>query len=177
MEKQIVQLELFETRFNHDDTSYEMWYDREVEMCEDEEGNPKDFNCDNVYARTELGKAYIDWINEELGTNMQFSSMFFPKEYNFDSDAINVKFTSEDLVKLITWSKSEENKQALVAKIEGYTTSRSGYYAFHTSNEVENNTELLMGMLLETYSDLNSDEFSDYFDRQCVYDRLYKEAV
>ena len=174
MEKQ---LELFDTRFNHNDLEYEMWYDRSAEMAEDEDGNAIDFECDTVYARTEFAKAYIDWINEELKTNILFSSMFFPKEYNFMTDAINVQFSNDDYEKLKQWFKGDEdNKAILLSKIEGYATSCSGYIAFHSMDEIWSNKGLLMGILLEVFAEVQNGEFSAYFDRQCVYDRLYKEV-
>lgn len=174
MEKQ---LELFDTRFNHNDLEYEMWYDRSAEIAEDEDGNPIDFECDTVYARTEFAKAYIDWINEELKTNILFSSMFFPKEYNFMTDAINVQFTNEDYEKVKQWFKGDEsNKAILLSKIEGYATSCSGYIAFHSMDEIWSNKGLLMGILIEVFAEVQNDEFSAYFDRQCVYDCLFKEV-
>lgn len=174
MEKQ---LELFETRFNHNDFEYEMWYDQRAEMSEDEEGNPVEFECDTVYARTEFGKAFIDWINSELYTEIKFKSMFFPKEYNFYSDAINIEYTLKDVEKVKNWIKSDIDYQnTLKEKIEGYSTSCSGYIAFHNEEDFYNKHELLMGVMLEIFASMEESSFSDYFQIQCIYDRLFKEV-
>lgn len=165
------------TRFQHNDMAYLSWYDRQCELSEDEQGNAIEFECDTVFARTVLGKEYIDWINEELKTNIKFESMYFPREYNFEEDQINVTFSKEDFSKLIAWANSEsENNAKLDELLDEYTTTRSGYIAFHNKGSLQANKELYMGVILQAYSDLNSEEFDDYFDRKCTYDRMFKEV-
>lgn len=164
-------------RFQHNDIAYLAWYDRQCEFAEDEQGNAIEFECDTVYARTVLGSDYIEWINEEIGTKLEFESMYFPKEYNFEGDKINVTFGKSDFKKLLAWANdNSENNEKLDELLDEYTTTRSGYIAFHNKEALKANIELYMGVILQAYSDLNSEEYENYFDRKCTYDRLFKEA-
>lgn len=162
------QLELFTTRFNHNDFLYEDWYDRQAELCEDESG----FSCDTIKVRTVFAKSVIDWINGELKTNIQFESMYFPREYNFECDAINVKFSKHDFQLIDNWFAENKLYEKLDELVDSYTTTISGYIPFHSKDTVMNDYGLLMGIMLELFNNEQHSEFEQYYDCQCIYDDL-----
>ena len=165
----------FTARFNHNDSMYESWLSFQDEYAEQEK---IEFNFDNVKARTVLAKSVIDWINEELKTNIEFTSMYFPREYNFETDAINVTFDQADFDKLYTlFSDDAELKELLSDSVKRYTTHVSGYVPFHTLSKMYKDKGLLMGAMLEVYNDHFSNEYEYYYDRQCIYDNMYNESV
>ena len=107
--------------------------------------------------------------------------MYFPREYNFESDAINLSFSQDDFIQLKSVFESEYLAKALHGHIECITTSKSGYIAFYKYAQVINDNELFMRSMLQVYSDLNNHEFEYYYDRHYVYEALldciiYSEA-
>ena len=131
--------EQLKARFQHNDMAYHSWYDRQ-ETLYSEDG--EEFDCDNVFARNVLGQAFVDWINEQLETSIKFESMYFPKEYNFEDDQINVIFTHEDLTKVLSWVQCSQNTEVLENLIDEYSTTRSGYIAFHSKESFNSSPEL-----------------------------------
>lgn len=168
---------LYKTCFNHNDVLLDCWYDQTIEQ--NDENEIIDF--DNVKGRYIFGEAYLNWLNDELSLNLQFDGMYFPREYNFESDAINLSFSQDDFIRLKSVFESEDLVQALHEHIESITTSRSGYIAFYNYDHVINDIEILMRSMLQVYSDMNNDEFDYYYDRHYVYEALldciiYSEA-
>ena len=165
----------FNTRFNHNDFMYDMWISFQESYAEEEN---QDFDFDNVKARTVLAKSIIDWLNEDLKTSLSFESMYFPREYNFESDAINLTFNESDFDKVYTTFVNDENLMSLLKEtVKSYTTHVSGYIPFHTESKVYKDKGLLMGAMLEVYNDQYADDYESYYDVQCVYDTMYNESV
>ena len=165
----------FSTRFNHNDFMYDAWISFQENYAEEEN---LDFNFDNVKARTILAKSVIDWLNEDLKTQLTFESMYFPKEYNFESDAINLTFSDSDFDKVYTVFANNENLMKLLKEsVKNYTTPTSGYLPFHTEGKVYKDKGLLMGVMLEVYNNQFIDDYESYYDVQCVYDTMYNESV
>ena len=168
---------LYKTCFNHNDVLLDCWYDQTLEQSDENEI----IDFDNVKGRYIFGQAYLNWLNDELSLKLQFDGMYFPREYNFENDAINLSFSQDDFDRLKSVFESEDLVQALHGHIECITTSKSGYIAFYNYDQVINDNEMLMRSMLQVYSDLNNDEFYSYYDQQHVYDVLldciiYSEA-
>ena len=165
----------FTTRFKHNDSMYETWISFQENYAEQEN---EEFNFDNVKARNVLAKSIIDWLNEDLKTNFIFESMYFPREYNFETDAINLSFSESDFDKVYTlFTNNEDLLKLLNETVKGYTTQVSGYIPFHTESKVYKDKGLLMGVMLEVYNDQFIDDYESYYDVQCVYDNMYNESV
>lgn len=165
----------FTTRFNHNDSMYEAWVSFQEEYSEQEN---EDFNFDNVKARNILAKSVIDWLNEDLKTNFSFDSMYFPREYNFETNAINLSFSASDFDKVYTlFTNNEDLLKLLHESVKGYTTQVSGYIPFHTESKVYKDKGLLMGVMLEVYNNQFIDDYESYYDVQCVYDNMCNESV
>ena len=165
----------FSTRFNHNDFMYDAWISFQENYAEEEN---LDFNFDNVKARTILAKSVIDWLNEDLKTQLTFESMYFPREYNFESDAINLTFNESDFDKVYTTFVNDENLMSLLKEtVKSYTTHVSGYLPFHTEGKAYKDKGLLMGVMLEVYNNQFVDDYESYYDVQCVYDTMYNESV
>ena len=165
----------FSTRFNHNDCMYDAWISFQENYAEEEDQN---FDLDNVKARTVLSKSIIDWLNEDLKTQITFESMYFPREYNFETDAINLTFSDSDFDKVYTVFVNNENLMKLLKEsVKSYTTHASGYIPFHTESKVFKDKGLLMGVMLEVYNNHFIDDYESYYDVQCVYDTMYNESV
>ena len=165
----------FSTRFNHNDFMYYSWISFQESYAE--EGN-QDFDFDNVKARTILAKSVIDWLNEDLKTQLTFESMYFPREYNFESDAINLSFNDSDFDKVYTVFANDENLMSLLKEtVKSYTTHVSGYIPFHTESKVYKDKGLLMGVMLEVYNNQFIGDYEAYYDVQCVYDTMSIESI
>ena len=168
---------LYKTCFNHNDVLLDGWYDQTLEQSDENEI----IDFDNVKGRYIFGQAYLNWLNDELSLKLQFDGMYFPREYNFENDAISLSFSQDDFDRLKSVFESEDLEQALQGHIECITTSKSGYIAFYNYDQVINDNEMLMRSMLQVYSDLNNDEFYSYYDQQHVYETLldciiYSEA-
>ncbi len=168
---------LYKTCFNHNDVLLECWYDQTLEQSAENEI----IDFDSVKGRCIFGEAYLNWLNDELSLNLQFDGVYFPREYNFETDAINLSFSQDDFDQLKAIFESEDLAQALHGHIECITTSKSGYIAFYNYDQVINDVEMLMRSMLQVYSDMNNDEFDYYYDQQYVYETLldciiYNEA-
>ena len=101
-----------------------------------------------------------------------------PKYYNFEDDQIVVFYSNDDLKLLKKFIADNSLQKALVDKIKDYTTSRSGYTAFYTKEQLIKNNDLVFQVMLETILENGlNDEYDFYFDRQCVYDDLSSECV
>ena len=165
----------YSARFNHNDFMYDAWISLQESYAEEEN---IDFNFDNVKARAILAKSVIDWLNEDLKTGLVFESMYFPKEYNFETDAINLTFSDSDFDKVYTVFANDENLMSLLKDtVKSYTTPASGYIPFHTESKVFKDKGLLMGVMLEVYNNHFIDDYESYYDVQCVYDTMYNESV
>ena len=168
---------LYKTCFNHNDVLLDHWYDQTLEQSDENEV----IGFDNAKGCHIFGEAYLNWLNDELFLNLQFDGIYFPREYNFESDAINLSFSKDDFDQLKAIFESEDLAQALHGHIKRITTSRSGYIAFYNYDQVINDVEMLMRSMLQVYSNMNNDEFDYYYDRQYVYEALldciiYNEA-
>ena len=165
----------YSARFNHNNFMYDTWISLQESYAEEEN---IDFNFDNVKARTILAKSVINWLNEDLKTNIVFESMYFPREYNFESDAVNLSFNDADFDKVYTVFVNNENLMKLLKEsVKSYTTHTSGYIPFHTESKVFKDKGLLMGVMLEVYNNQFIDDYESYYDVQCVYDTMYNESV
>lgn len=125
-----------------------------------------------------MAESVIDWLNEDLKTQLTFESMYFPREYNFETDAINLTFNDSDFDKVYTLFVNNENLMKLLKEsVKAYTTPVSGYMPFHTESKVYKDKGLLMGVMLEVYNDHFIDDYESYYAVQCVYDTMYNESV
>ena len=162
-------------QFNFNDLVYCNWYDGEYERADYEGEN---IDIDTVKARKINAKHFIDFLNDELKTALSFIDLYIPKYYNFEDDQIIVNYLKSDLKILKKFIAENSLQKALVDKIKDYTTSRSGYIAFYTKEQLTNNDDLVLQVMIETILENGlNDEYDFYFDRNCVYDDLSSECV
>lgn len=169
--------EIFEGSTQHNDTMYHVWYEQKSDMAFE---NGEEFECDTVKVRQAFGKSYLDWMNEILGTSLVYTGMYFPREYNFEEDKVKFTATQSDINLLLTWFGADSSRKiALHERMSEATTSRSGYTAFHTYGELAADKALLVGVMLDVFTSLEyegSEDFESWYDRNCVYDRLWQEV-
>ena len=162
-------------QFNFNDIAYCNWYDSEYERA-DQEG--ENINIDTVKARKINAKHFVDFLNDELKTELIFNDLYMPKYYNFEDDQIIVNYLKSDLKILKKFIAANSLQQALINKIKDYTTSRSGYIAFYTKEQLIKNNDLVFQVMLETILENGlNDEYDFYFDCNCVYDKLHNECI
>ena len=162
-------------QFNFNDVAYCNWYDSEYEQA-DQEG--ENINIDTVKARKINAKHFVDFLNDELKTELIFNDLYMPKYYNFEDDQIIVNYLKSDLKILKKFIADNSLQQALVDKIKDYTTSCSGYIAFYTKGQLIKNNDLVFRVMLETILENGlNDDYDFYFDRNCVYDDLSSECI
>lgn len=96
-------------------------------------------------------KNYVSAISREIGLDLEFKSMWSPREYNFATDEIEVYIKSEDVEKLATVSKSDTLKSLIKKRF----TSRDGFCSFYSNDidewnekEVSEWDEIELGTLL-----------------------------
>lgn len=99
-----------------------------------------------------LNKAYDDycidyceylqkWISKNLNVeiSIQFSELWSPKEYNYQTDQIDAHISIKDLNKLYEAIRSnKEFCKEFIETIEKNTTSCDGYMAFYNKDQVLN---------------------------------------
>ena len=162
-------------QFNFNDVVYCNWYDSEYERA-DQEG--ENIDIDTVKARKINAKYFVDFLNEELKTELVFNDLYLPKYYNFDDDQIIVNYSNDDLKLLRKFIAANSLQKALVDKIKDYTTSCNGYIAFYTTEQLIKNNDLVFRVMLETILENGlNDGYDFYFDCKCVHDALSTECI
>lgn len=161
-------------RFQHNDQEYLLWYDSAFEQLEENES----LEIDSVKARQITGEAFVDWLNDLIGTSLTYTSMYFPREYNFEDDQVNISFSLEDFEKVKSFISENEMTESLNEMVEDVSTSRSGYAAFYSSDEIFKSKSKIMGLCLSVISnslDLDGD-FQNYFEDNSLSEKLYNEC-
>ncbi len=99
-------------------------------------------------------KNYVSKISSEIDLELDFKSMWSPREYNFATDEIEVYIKSEDVEKLATVSKSDTLKNLIKQRF----TSRDGFCSFYSNDIDEWNEkefpewdEIELGTLLDAW--------------------------
>lgn len=117
--------------------------DREIEQLFDVEGTgegqvPDDFwmeynseYIETAFARA-YSKAYRDWLNEELGLDIEWSFKLLdsPRAYNFATDRIFCEITIGDVQKIRNAISADD----LASTIRERFTSQSGFISHYANN-------------------------------------------
>ncbi len=138
--KYIAQLPFFPGFY---ESTLDSMIDREVEMAMEGDGKPSDSwyrpsrTWEEVDAEANYGaafraiaKAWAEEFGNLLELDFEFESMDSPREYNFTTDRVYVKFGSAVLKKLATARKHLEFGRVVKEKF----TSRSGFIPFYSSD-------------------------------------------
>jgi len=81
--------------------------------------------------KVEYCKEWVKLLNEELGSEISFTDLDSPREYNFSTDVIIAHISVKDTLKLFSLIKENDLKYEVIEAIEKHTTSRDGYVAFY----------------------------------------------
>ena len=141
------------------------FYNTDFEPSEDhiieEPYNFDDYDFEYDTYRIDMAKACCNAIERELkdlGISVEYQSIYSPKEYNFKTDSINVKYRlSKNSAKLLN-KYLKDNIEAFTSYIHEHCTSRSGFISFF-SNDVNdwfneythNKLETSFGTMLDFY--------------------------
>jgi len=105
--------------------------------------------------KSEYCKDWVALLNEELGTEIVYTSLDSPREYNFSTDVIIAHISVKDTLKLFKLIKENDLKEEVIEEIEKHTTSRSGYSPYYKYADLfksENRyflIEIMIDILLE----------------------------
>ena len=159
----------YQSSFAHNDIMYEYWYDSRYEMASDSYEK-----IDTVKARNIFTQSVIDFLNSEFKTNLKYDGLYIPKFHNYENDKINFTYNDSDFDLLLNAIKDYELSSELEYRIQQYTTSRSGYIAFYSKDELKADKDLFISVILETLfnSDYIKDEYEQYYDYNCIYEKL-----
>lgn len=157
--------------FSHNDMQYSIWYDSRYDRAEDDNEN---INIDTVKARKIFAQSVIDFLNNNFNLSLSYDGLYMPKFYNYEGDKINFSYNDNDFDLLLSAIKDYELSNELEYNIKQVTTSCSGYVAFYNEEELKADKDLHISVILETLfnSDYIQNEYVQYYDMQCIYDKL-----
>lgn len=107
-----------------------------------------------TYDYKQYCKNYVSAISREIGIDLEFKSMWSPREYNFATDEIEVYIKSEDVDKLATVKNSDTLRNIIKRRF----TSRDGFCSFYSNDidewnekEISEWDEIELGTLLDAW--------------------------
>ena len=161
----------YQSSFSHNDTQYSIWYDSRYDMANEYNEN---INIDTVKARKIFAKSVIDFLNNNFNLSLSYDGLYMPKFYNYEDDKINFTYNDNDFDLLLNAIKDYELSNDLESNIQQYTTSCSGYVAYYNEYELMDDKDLHISVILETLfnSDYIQNEYEQYYDYDCIYDKL-----
>jgi len=138
------------------------------------DNNIEDFETvDYTALQTLYGTAYVDMINEELGSEIKFIGIDSPREYNFTTDKLVVDVNLISLQGIKAFIRSNDLKEEVQSLLDEVTTSRSGCIPFYTAEEVLNDEEMITGIRLDVIATyLNENSLQSYLDMNYVYEDI-----
>ena len=138
------------------------------------DNNIEDFETvDYTALQTLYGTAYVDMINEELGSEIKFIGIDSPREYNFTTDKLVVDVNEVSLQGIKAFIRENELQDEVQALLDEVTTSRDGYIPFYTVEEVLNDEEMITGIRLDVIAAyLNENSLESYLDTNYVYEDI-----
>lgn len=138
-------------------------FDSECENIMEEYGKKwDDFRF--TYNYEDYCKNYVRAISSEIGLDLEFKSMWSPREYNFATDEITCYISSKDLKKI----SSVLNSDVLEKIIKRRFTSRDGFISFYSNSlkewkekPVKDWDEIELGTLLDAWLYVNEFQSDD----------------
>lgn len=152
----------------------------QMSLDHDGEESMDDFRMDLNYLdmNKTYSKNFVDFLNDELDTELEFKELHSPREYNFSTDVIYAECSDSDALKILSYTL-EYCRDELKELIEDKTTSKSGYIAFYTYLDVlkRENRDILIQSCLDAIINDSEDEWEQYYDFHCVYDDVSSVAI
>ena len=142
---------------------HDLVLDSECESIMEEYGKKwDDFRF--TYNYQEYCKNYVRAISSETGLDLEFKSMWSPREYNFVTDEITCYISAKDLKKI----SSALNSDVLEKIIKRRFTSRDGFMSFYSNSleewkekPVKDWDEIELGTLLDAWLYVNEFQSDD----------------
>ena len=155
----------YKSSFSHNDTMYELWHDSRYDMAEEDNEN---IGIDTVKAREIFAQSVIAFLNNNFNLSLSYDGLYMPKFYNYEGDKINFTYNDNDFDLLLNAIKDYELSNELEYNIKQYTTS------CYNEEELKVDKDLHISVILETLfnSDYIQNEYEQYYDMQCIYDKL-----
>jgi hypothetical protein len=107
--------------------------------------------------KSEYCKEWVSLLNDKLGTNIVFTAVDSPREYNFTTDKIIAHISIKDTLALFNLIKDNDLKYEVIEMIETRTTAYDGYTPYYNYEDLfksENRDfliEIMVEVLLESY--------------------------
>ena len=119
---------------------YETLHDQAIDdavdgLFQDDNGNPNDTlsqkvrdACDFSKVYTEYAKTYTEAFADEFKIKLEFESLSFPKEYNFETNRIYANISRAEVRRIY----KAVDKDALKATAKEMFTSYAGFFSFYS---------------------------------------------
>lgn len=108
-----------------------------------------DFNdWDSV--QVEYCKEWLNMLNSELGTNINFVALDSPKFYNYSTDVIIADISEDDYKAIMRFISDNGLVPDVDKRFIDATTTRSGYAPFYTYSELMNKPSLKAQIRLDS---------------------------
>ena len=142
-----------------------------IDECNENDWENEDlinFNNWTAY-KIEYCKEWVKLLNAELETNIVFTSLDSPREYNFATDVIIAHITVKDTLKLFNLIKENELKENVYEAIKKATTSYDGYIPYYKYSDLfksENRyflVEIMIDILLEYFEVIDTMYVEDFY--------------
>lgn len=156
---------------------YETWHGQRLEDAAydtddmgdiiDRDVSPEEWSeMRDIYCRE-----YVKFLNEELETNIEFSSVYLAPNYS-GPDLILAKCSDEEIEKIIDRANTRYYVEVSELVVD-ICTGRDGYAPFYTVPELIKDRPRLLSAALEVLINKElDDEWEYYFDRNSIYDNL-----
>ena len=161
--------------FNHKDTLYAIWHDSRQEQAEERNEN---INIDTMIARTIFAKSVIDFLNDNFKLSLAYDGLYMSRYNNYEGDAIKFCYNDSDFNVLLDVIAGYYLSDELADNIKQRTTSRDGYIAFYTADELKADKDLYIKVILETL--FNSEGVQDeyiYTNYDDIFEKLEDSVI
>lgn len=115
-----------------------------------------------------------EWLSDEydIKLKLEFSELWSPREYNFNTDEIIAFMTLADENKLKQYFKKEP---AFIEYLKKATKSYDGYISFYDYEQALNNEKGILSTYVFNYlcQIFNETKFFNYYDRNNGYELIY----
>ena len=165
----------YSSSFIHRDALYALWHDSRQEQAEE---CGESVQIDTMIARTIFAKSVIDFLNDNFKLSLVYDGLYMPRYNNYEGDAIKFCYNDSDFNVLLDVIADYYLSDELADNIKQRTTSRDGYIAFYTADELKADKDLYIKVILETL--FNSEGVQDeyiYTNYDDIFEKLEDSVI
>ena len=161
-----------------EDSMRSYFRDDSGEISEEVENKIYDLTGEDITALEEIYcKGYIDFLNEELETDIEFLSISSPRFYNFETDIILAAYSDLDYYKILKYAVKFGFSEDIRSKVTAAATSSSGYIAFYDEEEIYNDKDLFFSIVLDVFMAALEEDFIYYFQDENIGEEISNKTI